>query len=101
MKCPECGGAELIPGVRTRTFRYRGRELTYEMRGDFCPLCDEGVLSNEESDRLDAVYAAFRSEVNASLADPGYVQAVRKKLGLSQKDAGELFWRRSQCFFAL
>ena len=91
MKCPECGGAELIPGVRTRTFRYRGRELTYEMRGDFCPLCDEGVLSNEESDRLDAVYAAFRSEVNASLADPGYVQAVRKKLGLSQKDAGELF----------
>jgi len=63
MKCPECGGAELVPGVRTRTFRYRGRELTYEMRGDFCPLCDEGVLSNEESDRLDAVYTAFRQSV--------------------------------------
>lgn len=63
MKCPECGGAELVPGVRTRTFRYRGCELTYEMRGDFCPLCDEGVLSNEESDRLDAVYTAFRQSV--------------------------------------
>ena len=63
MKCPECGGAELVPGVRTRRFRYRGRELTYEMRGDFCPLCDEGVLSNEESDRLDAVYTAFRQSV--------------------------------------
>ena len=63
MKCPECGGAELVPGVRPRTFHYRGRELTYEMRGDFCPLCDEDVLSNEESDRLDAGYNAFRQSV--------------------------------------
>ena len=91
MKCPECGGAELVPGVKEVPFTYKGRTIMLETHADFCPVCGEGVLSDEEADRLDGLSEVFRRKVNEELFDPAFVLSVRKKLGLDQRQAGELF----------
>ena len=70
MKCPECGGAELVPGVKEVPFTYKGRTIMLETHADFCPVCGEGVLSDEEADRLDGLSEVFRRKVNEELFDP-------------------------------
>lgn len=98
MKCPECGGAELVPGVKELPFTYKGKTIMLETRADFCPVCGEGVLSDEETDRLDGLSEAFRRKVNEELFDPSFVLSVRKKLGLDQRQAGELFGGGANAF---
>ena len=61
MKCPECGGAELVPGVKEVPFTYKGRTIMLETHADFCPVCGEGVLSDEEADRLDGLLLSYPS----------------------------------------
>jgi len=92
MKCPECGGAELVTGRRDLPYTYRGESTVFEdVQGQWCPLCGEGVLSKEEDERLDEIAFAFNKEVNAALVDPTFIVAVRKKLHLDQKEAAQLF----------
>lgn len=98
MKCPECGGAELVSGVKELPFTCKGKSILFETHADFCPVCGEGVLSNEEADRLDGLSEAFRRKVNEELFDPGFVLSVRKKLGLDQRQAGELFGGGANAF---
>lgn len=98
MKCPECGGAELVPGVKEVPFTYKGRTIMLETHADFCPVCGEGVLSDEEADRLDELSEVFRRKVNEELFDPAFVLSVRKKLGLDQRQAGELFGGGANAF---
>jgi HTH-type transcriptional regulator/antitoxin MqsA len=92
MKCPECGGAELVKGRRDLPYTYRGESTVFEdVEGQWCPLCGEGVLSREEDERLDEIALAFNKQVNAALVDPTFIVSVRKKLRLDQKEAGEIF----------
>lgn len=92
MKCPECGGAELVKGRRDLPYTYRGETTVFAgVAGDWCPKCGEGVLSAEEDERLDAMALAFNKQVNAVLVDPGFIVSVRRKLDLDQKEAGEIF----------
>ena len=98
MKCPECGGAELVLGVKEVPFTYKGRTIMLETHADFCPVCGEGVLSDEEADRLDGLSEVFRRKVNEELFDPAFVLSVRKKLGLDQRQAGELFGGGANAF---
>ena len=69
-----------------------------ETHADFCPVCGEGVLSDEEADRLDVLSEVFRRKVNEELFDPAFVLSVRKKLGLDQRQAGELFGGGANAF---
>ena len=92
MRCPECGGAELVKGRRDLPYTYRGESTAFEdVEGEWCPLCGEGVLSREAHERLDEIALAFNKQVNASLVVPAFIVSVRKKLHLDQKEAGEIF----------
>ncbi len=92
MKCPECGGADLVKGRRDLPYTYRGESTVFEdVPGEWCPKCGEGILSAEEDERLDAMALSFNKQVNASLVDPNFIVAVRRKLDLDQKEAGEIF----------
>ena len=51
----------------------------------------QGVIFKEESLRIDSILTEFNKQVNASIIDPEYVVAMRKKLNLSQSEAGEIF----------
>lgn len=92
MKCPSCGAAELVHDTRDLAYTYKGETTTIPaVRGDYCPACDEVVMAIDESQRTSALMLEFNKQVNASLVDPGFIAAVRKKLQLDQKEASELF----------
>ena len=92
MKCPSCGVAELVRDTRDLPYTYKGEAtMIPAVSGDFCPACDEAVLEAGEASRVSAAMLAFNKQVNASIVDPGFITAVRKKLALDQREAAEIF----------
>jgi HTH-type transcriptional regulator/antitoxin MqsA len=92
MKCPICGGADLAHDTRDIAYVYKGEATTLPtVTGDFCPACDEYILDAQESQRVSTLMLAFNKQVNSAIVAPGFVARVRKKLGLDQKEAGEIF----------
>ncbi len=92
MKCPICGGAELVRESRDLPYTYKGETtLIRKVEGDYCPACGEGILGKKEGDRFSEIALAFNKKVNAALIDPKFIVKVRKKLSLDQKQAAELF----------
>lgn len=59
--------------------------------GDYCPACDESILDATESRRTMDVMLAFNKQVNAAIVDPEFIASVRKRLGLDQREAAEIF----------
>ncbi|SOY85318.1 type II TA system antitoxin MqsA family protein [Cupriavidus taiwanensis] len=91
MKCPECGGAELVVGMRDMPYTYRGETMVIpNVSGQWCPKCGEGVLPRD-SDWVSEAMLAFNRQVNAALVDPAYITQVRRKLRLDQREAAEIF----------
>lgn len=92
MKCPVCGAAELIHDTRDLTYTYKGETTVIPaVTGDFCPACAESVLDAAESARVMREMRAFCKQVNATIVDPSFIANVRKKLGLDQREAAEIF----------
>lgn len=92
MKCPSCAAAELIHDTRDITYTYKGETTQISaVTGDFCPACDESILAAEESRRTMQAMLAFNKQINAASVDPDFIANVRKKLGLDQREASELF----------
>lgn len=92
MKCPVCGGADLVHDTRDIPHTYRGESTTIpEVSGEFCPACGEAVLERKESARVSLLMLEFNKQVNASIVDPAFIARVRKKLALDQREAGEIF----------
>ena len=92
MKCPVCGGAELHPNkIQLIPYEWLGYETMVEGHGDLCPVCGEMVLSQEGCDSLEKQMDDFKKRVREELSSPEYIEAVRRKLGLNQREAGEIF----------
>ena len=92
MKCPCCGGAELIHDTRDMPYTYKGESTTIPaVTGDFCPACAEVVLNREHGDRYSEMLGQFQRQVNAAFVDPAYIATMRKRLDLEQRQAAEIF----------
>ena len=92
MKCPVCGGAELVHDTRDLPYTYKGQTTTIEaVQGDYCPACAEVLTGPEESQRVSQAMLAFNKRVNGAGVDPFFILQVRKKLALDQREAGVLF----------
>jgi HTH-type transcriptional regulator/antitoxin MqsA len=92
MKCPICGGAQLIHDTRDVPYIYKGEQTVLPaIEGDFCPACGEIILDRENSMKSGALMAEFNKQVNATIVDPEFIVSVRKKLALDQKEAAEIF----------
>ena len=92
MKCPVCGAAELVHDTRDLPYTYKGETtIIAAVTGDFCPACAESVLEAPESNRVMREMRAFSKQVNAAIVDPDFISDVRKKLGLDQREAAEIF----------
>ncbi|MCX8985157.1 type II toxin-antitoxin system MqsA family antitoxin [Citrobacter portucalensis] len=99
MKCPICGGAELVHETRDIEYEYKGRKTTISgVTGDFCDACGESILDDEAGDQYMAAITAFNREVNAEEVDPAFIAAVRKRLKLDQRQAAELFGGGANAF---
>ena len=55
-------------------------------------------MSGEESDLLQGRANEFKARVNAERVDPTFIISVRKKLKLTQKEAGEVFGGGTNAF---
>lgn len=92
MKFPVCSGADLLHDTRDLPYTYKGEKTVIPaVTGDFCPACAESVLDAAESERVMREMMDFNRQVNAAAVEPGFIAKVRKKLGLDQRQAAELF----------
>ncbi|MDO9140176.1 MAG: type II toxin-antitoxin system MqsA family antitoxin [Methylobacter sp.] len=92
MKCPSCAEADLVNDTRDMRYLYKGEStLIPAVTGEFCPACDESILSADESRRTMSFMLAFNKQVNASIVAPHFIVSVRKKLLLDQREAAEIF----------
>ena len=100
MKCPSCANtSELVPHKKDIPFTYKGETITVEnVAGMHCPHCEEFILDRDESKRVDLILKGFLQEINARSSDPKYILAVRKKLHLNQKEAGDIFGGGANAF---
>jgi HTH-type transcriptional regulator/antitoxin MqsA len=92
MKCPACGGAKLVHDTRDIPYTYKGQvTILPGVTGQFCPACDESVLDAKESRRTMGLMLEFNKAVNATMTDPSFIVAARKRLNLDQREAAEIF----------
>jgi len=68
MKCPVCGEAELVRGLRDIAYTYKGQAtFIAEVWGDSCPACGENVLDALESSRVSLAMLEFNRQVDESV----------------------------------
>ncbi|MDD2134241.1 type II TA system antitoxin MqsA family protein [Pseudomonas kurunegalensis] len=92
MKCPLCGGAELVAQSQDMPYRYKGvATVIPDVFGDHCPACGEVVLRMGEAQRMSDLMSAFERQVNGAVVDPAFIAAMRRKFDLDQREAGEIF----------
>lgn len=92
MKCPVCGGAELVHGTRDMPFTYKGQTTQVKaVTADWCDACGESLAGPAESERVMRAMNEFRQQVNAQDGNQELIRSVRKQLHLSQREAAELF----------
>jgi HTH-type transcriptional regulator / antitoxin MqsA len=86
--CPECGGAMVLE-TRSDTVQYKGQTAKVRVKGHWCRSCNEAILEGAALKKREAAFLALRARVEGVLA-PREVAAIRERLKLSQRRAGEL-----------
>jgi len=68
---------------------YKGHEKHLRTRGWWCSECDEAIFDGKALAVRERAFLGLKAEVDGVLG-PDEVAAIRTKLGLSQRAAGEL-----------
>jgi len=92
MKCPVCGGAEMVRDTRDVPYTYKGESMIIpSAAGDFGPACGEAVFEKSESDRISSLMLEFNKRVNAFIVDQELIDSLSNNIALDQREAGEIF----------
>ena len=86
MVSPETGEI-LSRDVRPFVVTYKGRTRTVELPGYYPAAGDDGVHVGDDMEASDAALRALKEEVEG-IPSPATIRRVRKKLKLSQREAG-------------
>lgn len=89
IRCPMCGVGRLVRETRETVVAYKGHTAPVSLLGDWCPHCGDGILEGAALEKQERAFFKLRARVEGVLS-PGEVAAIRKRLGLSQRQAGEL-----------
>lgn len=90
MKCPACGQSEMVQKTQDEKLSYGSQSLTlHAMRGEFCPVCGEGVWDKESYRRYTEAQAALLRAVKGDVG--GEIRRIRKSLKLTQAQLAEAF----------
>ena len=87
--CPETG-APMVRGVRRRTIRYKGLTTLIDLPGWYCDASGESIHSRVDMRVSDRALADLKAQAEGAVA-PSEVARLRKRLHLSQAEAGRLF----------
>lgn len=87
--CPQCGGAMRRKVSHTETIEYQGESVRVTgLSGWFCAACDEAVFDDDSAQRYGAAGDGLVAGVR--LRRQAEIRSIRKKLGLTQIEAGKL-----------
>jgi HTH-type transcriptional regulator / antitoxin MqsA len=91
MQCPACGHPEMEEQNRDETLSYGGNSITIpNLRGQFCPNCDEGVWDTLSNGQLDEAQTRLIDAVRHKASVD--IRRIRKKmLKLTQAKLAEHF----------
>ena len=89
--CLQCDDGTLLEhATRDMVFSYRGRSKSVPvLHGWHCPVCGECEFDEGEGRRYSEAVDAFAAAIDAE--DVAWLRTTRKKLGLKQSEAGQLF----------
>ncbi|MCY3877862.1 MAG: type II toxin-antitoxin system MqsA family antitoxin [Rhodobacteraceae bacterium] len=86
--CPETG-RPMVRGEQPMTINYKGCSATFDMPGWFCEASGESIHTGEDMKVSDRELKRLKAKVEGLLL-PEDVRRIRARLGLTQKDAGQL-----------
>jgi HTH-type transcriptional regulator/antitoxin MqsA len=86
--CPKTG-APMERGVRQLTLNYKGQSITIDMPGWYSDASDEGIHNGIDLKISDRALNRLRARAEG-LLEPEEVRRIRKRLKLSQVEAGEV-----------
>lgn len=86
--CPETG-APMVRAVKQMTLSYKGHSVTFDMPGWYCEESDESIHSGEDMKVSDRQLNALKAR-SESLLLPDEIKRIRKKLRLTQVEAGNI-----------
>jgi HTH-type transcriptional regulator / antitoxin MqsA len=89
MKCPSCGHSKMVSKVKDETLSYGGQSLTlHAMKGEFCPVCGEGIWDEESYRRYTEAQAALIRAVKGDVSAD--IRRIRKNLKLTQTELSKV-----------
>lgn len=86
--CPACGGT-MRRARRADTIEYKGLSRKVTQPGWYCDNCGEAVLEPADVKATEAAFFDLKSEADG-LVTAEDVKRIRRSLGLSQREAGEV-----------
>jgi HTH-type transcriptional regulator/antitoxin MqsA len=86
--CPETG-APMHRDERPMTLTYRGESIAIPMPGWYCDASDESIHTGADMKVSDRALNLLKARVEG-LLDTAEIRRIRKKLGLTQEQAGHL-----------
>ncbi|MBE9199172.1 MULTISPECIES: type II toxin-antitoxin system MqsA family antitoxin [unclassified Nodularia (in: cyanobacteria)] len=94
--CPVTG-ASMRRDVRPMTLSYRTQNITFDMPGWYCDQSDESIHTSEDMKVSDRMLNLLKARVDG-LLEPKEIRRVRKKLKLTQIQAGTLIGGGTRAF---
>ena len=86
--CPE-SGHEMHRDVRPRTYDYKGQSATIDVPGWYCDGCGESIHTGRDTKVSSRLLRRMKAK-DQGLLIADEVRRIRKRLGLTQKDADSL-----------
>jgi HTH-type transcriptional regulator / antitoxin MqsA len=86
--CPQTG-APMHRDVRPMTLTYRNESITFDMPGWYCDASDESIHTGADMKLSDRMLNRLKARIEG-LLEPQEIRRIRKKLGLTQEQAGQL-----------
>jgi HTH-type transcriptional regulator / antitoxin MqsA len=86
--CPQTG-APMHRDVRPMTLTYRNESITFDMPGWYCDSSDESIHTGADMKLSDRMLNRLKARIEG-LLEPQEIRRIRKKLGLTQEQAGQL-----------
>lgn len=84
--CPETG-AVMTRGMRPMTLSYKGRSVEIDMPGWYAEGVEDGIHDGDDMKVSDRALHRLKAQAEGLLL-PEDVRRIRRKLGLSQREAG-------------
>jgi len=86
--CPN-DGTPMRRDLRPVTLTYKGENLTFDLAGWYCDKCGESVHVERDLKDSDRMLNRLKARTDGLLS-PEEIRRIRRRLGLSQAEAGEL-----------